>query len=90
MHILQELRLCRWRVTAQENIDLSSESASSTVLEFLRYAAKELAKNTLLDILVLPDAWSKRVNEQIVDIRFLTELFELGNLLFSKGDMVFI
>ena len=62
MHILQKLRLCRRRVTTQKNVDLASESTSSTMLEFLGDAAKELAQNTFLDIVVLPDAWSKRVN----------------------------
>ena len=90
MHILQKLRLCCRRVTAQENVNFASESTSSTMLEFLGDAAEELAQNTFLDIVVLPNAWSKRVNEQLVDVWLFGESLEFFNLLFSEEGVVLV
>ena len=60
------------------------------MLELFGYSTEELAKNSLLNVLVLPNAWCKGVNEQIVNVFLCSEIFELFDLLFSEGLMIFI
>jgi hypothetical protein len=78
--ILKKLTLsCRW-VTTEENIDFTSESASSRLREFFAASTEKLAKNTLFNILILPNRWSKSIYEFFVVFRIISEILELLDL----------
>jgi len=90
MHVLKKLGFGCRGVTAQKDVDFSSESASSAVLELLRDTSEELAEDSLLNVLVLPDAWSERVYQEIVDIWSGGKLFEFSNFSVRECLMIFI
>ena len=54
----KQLRLASARVSTQQNVDLGTKSAMTSVLEVLPGAPKQLQQNALLDVLIFIDAGS--------------------------------
>ena len=69
MHVLQQLRFGgRW-ITAKQDIYLAAETASSRLTEVLAAAAEQLAEDSLLNVVVLPNRRSQRVDQLVVNLR---------------------
>ena len=88
MDVLEQLRFgCRW-ITAEQDIDLASEATTATLGELLGDTTEELAQDSFLHIVALPDGGRKRVNQDVLDVRLLGKGLELGNLLGRELDRV--
>jgi len=60
MHVLKKLGLRGRRVSTKQDVDLASEA--TTACKLFADTAEQLGKDPFFDILVFPDARSKRVD----------------------------
>ena len=87
MNVLQQLGLCRGRITTEQNVDFATEATSSCAGEFFAHSAKQLSQYSLLYVLVFPDRGCKRVDELVVEVRLGCEFSELPKLFFTEQRM---
>ena len=96
MHVLQDLRLGRRRVAAQQHVDVAAVLGAAALLEGFVGAAEELQQDALLNVVHLEHARRERARQQLVhggprrrrlDPRFLL-LADLAHLLRVAGDLL--
>jgi hypothetical protein len=90
VHILKQLALCCRGVSTEEDVDLSSKSSSATLRKLLTAATEKLAQDSFLDIMILPDAGCKSIDELFVELRVHREILESLDLLLSKHALMVI
>jgi|TARA_B110000285_G_scaffold197276_1_gene228819 hypothetical protein len=57
MHVLKELGLSgRW-ITAEKDVNLTSEPSSSELNKLLATSSKKLTKDTFFNVMALPNTW---------------------------------
>jgi hypothetical protein len=82
VNIGEQLGLGCSGITAQQDVQLRTEIATTSLGEVLARAAKKLEQDTLLDVLVLIDGGGDGPSQPLVDVRLLGQtLQQLHSLL---------
>jgi hypothetical protein len=85
MHVTQKLGLGGRRVTAKQDVNITTVARVTTLLEGLVGTAEHLQQNTLLHIVRLVDTGGQGPRQQLVDVRTGSSAFNL--LLFLGRDL---